>query len=212
MIPILLCALAGFGLAANSFKAHGAAQFTGIRREVPKTVQAIPSVRKIGKTEVLDQRPIQFKLTTVAEDVVNLRTDATAKSVTISTVTMPTIVGRRVKLSELQNGARPAGLTATQADLGQTRRVSLVTFEQQGQKTLIDLAIPEGVPVEIILGGETVYKGTPTTPSMFCGKRQIPGARQFETAYFQALALNSKSGIRVGTEGNRIEIQPRTNR
>lgn len=209
-IIIILFVVAAFGLAANSFKASGAAQAPGIRREVPKTIQTFPSVRKSGKAETLDQRPIQFKLSIVAEDVVNLRTDATAKAITLTTVMMPSIVGRRVKMSELQNGARPTGLTATQADLGQTRRVSLVTLEEKGQKTLIDLVVPEGVPVEIVFGEETVFKGVPTVPLMLCGKRQVPGARQFETAYFQSLALNSQSGIRTGTDGKRVEIQPRS--
>lgn len=210
LLLIVLCLSAGLSLAATSFKAHGAAQSAGIRREVPKTVQVFPSVRKSGKVEIPDQRPIQFKLTTVPEDIVNLRVDSAAKAVTLSTTMMPSIVGRRLKLSELENGARPAGLTATQTDLGQARRVSLVTFEEKGQKTLVDLVVPDGVPVEIILGEETVYKGVPTSPVMFNGKRQIPGARQFETAYFQSLALNSQSGIRIGTDGKRIEVQPRS--
>lgn len=210
-IPIVICLVAVMGTAATSFKAQGARQAPGIRREVPKTVQTFPSVQKTAKGDVADIRPIQFKLTTVPEDVINLRADPAAKTVTVSTVSMPSIIGRRVKLSELQNGARPTGLTATQSDLGQSRRVSLVTVEEKGQKTLVDLCVPQGVPVEIVLGEETVFKGVPTSPLMFCGKRQVPGARQFETAFFQGLALNSKSGIRTGTEGNRVEIQPRSN-
>jgi hypothetical protein len=209
-ILVTLLVMVGFALVGNSFRVSGAAQGPGIRREVPKTVQVFPSVRKTGNVESVDQRPIQFKLTTLPEDVVNLRTDSSAKAVTISTVMMPSIVGRRVKMSELQNGARPAGLSASISELGQSRRVSLVTREEKGQKTLIDLAVPEGVQVEITVGEETVYKGVPTSPVMVNRKKQVVGARQLETAYFMALGLNSTSGIRVGTGEKRVEIQPRS--
>ena len=199
-----------FGLVATHFQAQGQTKLTGIRREVPNTSQSFASTVKTAQGETLDRRPTQFKLTILPEDVVNLHADSQARSITISTVMMPNVTDRRVKMSELENGAKATGLSASEANLGELRQFSLVTLETKGQKTLVDISVPVGVPVEIILGDESAYKSIPETPVMLSGKKQIPGARQLESAYFEALMLNSKTGIRVGTPENRVEIQPKS--
>ena len=202
--------LACFGIAAKRFQTHAQTNGTGVRREVPKTTQSFPATVKTAQGDTTDRRPTQFKLTLLPDDVVNLHEDAETKTVTISTVMMPNVTDRRVRMSELESGARPTGLSASEANLGQSRRFSLVTMESKGQKNLIDISVPVGIPVDIVFGEESVYKGIPASPVMLSGKRQVPGANKFESAYFQALMLNSKTGVRVGSAGNRVEVQPRS--
>jgi hypothetical protein len=205
-----LISLVCFGPTTSRFQAQAQTKITGIRRDVPNTAQSFSATVKTAQGETLDRRPTQFKLTILPDDVVNLHADSQAKSITISTVMMPNVTDRRVRMSELENGAKATGLSASEANLGESRQFSLITLETKGQKTLVDISVPVGVPVEIVLGDESVYKANPETPVMLCGKKQIPGARQLESAYFEALMLNSKTGIRVGTPENTVEIQPKS--
>jgi hypothetical protein len=157
----------------------------------------------------LAEKEVRFRLALQPDDIVNVIADPKVTSISIDSVQLPIIKGRKLMPSELKMVGTPTGIQAVNADFGTYRGVTMTTREVPGTKTLIFIRVPQKLKLEIRNStSNLVYlSGRVTEPQMFVGKASLPGAHRFETAFLHALAWGSDTELRMKKEGKRTVLQ-----